>query len=327
MHWTERVGRRLKLRDLHILLAVVQHRSMAKAASSLAISQPAVSKAIADMEGVLGLRLLDRGRHGVEPTSYGLALVKRGRAVFDELKSGVEELLFLADPAVGELRIGSSEAMAAGVLPAVIERFSHQHPRAHVSIAQALFATTQYRDLRERSIDLLLGRIPDPFAENDLEAEILFDDHVRIVVGKRSKWARSRTLKLADLADEPWILAPPDTLAGLLTVDLFRVNGLKVPRAPLTTLSIHLYCQLAASGRFVTVLPTSVLQFRGKALGLKMLPIKLPVQPRPVAFVKLKNRTLSPVAQRFVECAREITRPLRTRSWGRKPQVPGFDAQ
>jgi DNA-binding transcriptional LysR family regulator len=318
MHWTERVGRRLKLRDLHILLAVVQHRSMAKAASSLAISQPAVSKAIADMEGVLGLRLLDRGRHGVEPTSYGLALVKRGRAVFDELKSGVEELLFLADPAVGELRLGSSEAMAAGVLPAVIERFSHQHPRAHVSIAQALFATTQYRDLRERSIDLLLGRIPDPFAENDLEAEILFDDHVRIVVGKRSKWARSRTLKLADLADEPWILAPPDTLAGSLTADLFRVNGLKVPRAPLTTLSIHLYCQLAASGRFVTVLPTSVLQFRGKALGLKMLPIKLPVQPRPVAFVKLKHRTLSPVAQRFVECAREITKPLRTPSWGRR---------
>ena len=77
----------------------------------------------------------------------------------------------------------------------------------------------------------------------------------------------------------------------------------------------------------MTVLPTSVLQFRGKALGLKMLPIKLPVQPRPVAFVKLKHRTLSPVAQQFVECAREITKPLRTRSWGGKPHVPGFDVQ
>jgi DNA-binding transcriptional LysR family regulator len=321
MHWSERIGRRLKLRDLHILLAVVQHRSMAKASRALGISQPAVSKAIADMEHLLGLHLLDRGRDGIEPTSYGLALVKRGLAVFDELKSGVEELLFLADPAVGELRLGSSEAMAAGVLPAVIERFSRQNPRAHVLIAQALFATMQYRELRERSIDLLIGRIPEPFAENDLEADILFDDHVRIVVGKRSKWARSRTLKLADLTDEPWILAPPDTLAGSLTADLFRVNGLDIPRAALKTLSIHLYCQLAASGRFVTVLPTSILQFRGKALGLEALPIKLPVQPRPVAFVRLKNRTLSPMAQRFVECAREITRPLRMRLVGR--QNPG----
>jgi DNA-binding transcriptional LysR family regulator len=313
MQWTERVGRQLKLRDLHILLAVVQHRSRAKAATALAISQPAVSKAISDMEDVLGLRLLDRGRYGVEPTAYGLALVKRGRAVFDELKTGVEELHFLADPTVGELRLGSAESIAAGALPAILNRFSHQNPGVHVTIAQALFATMQYRELRERSIDLLLGRIPQPFAENDLEADILFDDPPRVVIGKQSKWARCRALKLADLANEQWILAPPDTLAGSLTADLFRANGLDMPRAPLTTLSIHLYCQLAASGQFVTVLPTSVLHFRAKALGLKVLPINLPKQPRPVAFVKLRNRTLSPVAQRFVECAHEITKPLRVR--------------
>src|SRR5437016_14448962 len=102
MQWTERVGRRLKLRDLHILLAVVQHRSMAKAASALAISQPAVSKAIADMEAALGLHLLDRGRHGVEPTAYGRALVQRGRAVFDEVKTVVGGLTCLAAPATGE---------------------------------------------------------------------------------------------------------------------------------------------------------------------------------------------------------------------------------
>jgi DNA-binding transcriptional LysR family regulator len=313
MEYSERIGRRLKLRDLHILLAVVQHRSMAKAANALAISQPAVSKAIAEMEDVLGLRLLDRGRYGVEPTAYGDALVKRGRAAFDELKNGIEELLFLADPTVGELRLGSAEAMAAGMLPAAIDRFSRQNPGVNVSIAQALFATMQYRELRERSIDLLLGRIPESFAETDLEADILFDDPVHVVIGKQSKWARARGLKLADLANEAWILPPPDTLAGSLTADLFRANGLAVPRAPMTTLSMHLCCQLAATGRFVTVLSNSILHFRGEALGLKVLPIKLPLQPRPVAFLKIKHRTLSPVAQRFVECAYEITKPLRAR--------------
>jgi molybdenum-dependent DNA-binding transcriptional regulator ModE len=101
MQWVDRIGSRLKLRDLHILLTVVHRGSMAKAAAALAISQPAVSKAIADMEHMFGLRLLDRSRTGIEPTAYGRALVMRGQAIFDELKHGVEELAFLSDPSVG----------------------------------------------------------------------------------------------------------------------------------------------------------------------------------------------------------------------------------
>src|SRR5215213_2867149 len=106
MQWNDRIGRRLKLRDLHILLAVVQQGSMAKAASELAISQPAVSKVIADVEHTLGLRLLERSRNGIEPTEYGRALVRHGVAIFDELKQGGRELEFLADPSSGEVRIG-----------------------------------------------------------------------------------------------------------------------------------------------------------------------------------------------------------------------------
>src|SRR5919197_4559897 len=82
MHWSDRVGRRLKLRDLHIVLAVAKSGSMGKAAADLAISQPSVSKAIADVEHAVGLRLLDRGPRGIEPTIYGRALVSCGTAVF-----------------------------------------------------------------------------------------------------------------------------------------------------------------------------------------------------------------------------------------------------
>src|SRR4030081_2320090 len=166
MQWHDRIGRRLKLRDLHILLAVVQRGSMAKAATELAISQPAVSKAIADMEHTVGLRLLDRTRHGIEPTTYGRALIKRGMTIFDELKQAAQELDFLADPTVGELRIGSSESIAAGLLPAIIDRFSQQYPRVTLTVAQAVFATAHYRELRERSIDLLLGRMFSSFEED-----------------------------------------------------------------------------------------------------------------------------------------------------------------
>src|SRR5712692_7202360 len=304
MQWIDRVGRRLKLRDLHILLTVVQRGSMAKAAAALTISQPAVSKAIADMEHTLGLRLLDRSRNGIEPTAYGRALV-----IFDELKLGVEELAFLSDPTAGELRIGSTESIAAGLLPAVIERFSREYPRVHLDVAQAVMSTLHYRELRERSIDLLLGRIPTPFVEDDLQADVVYDDQVVVVAGRQSKWARSRRLKLTDLTGEPWILPPADTLAGSLARELFRAGGAEMPRAPITTLSIQLCCRLVASGRFVTTLPTSILRFGGRDLSLKVLPIQLPVQPRPGAVVILKNRMLSPVAKLFIECVRRLVRP------------------
>ncbi len=305
MQWVDRIGRRLKLRDLHIFLTVVQRGSMANAAADLAISQPAVSKAIADMEYTLGVRLLDRSRNGIEPTTFGRTLVKRGLAVFDELKQGVQELAFLADPTAGELRIGSTESIAAGLLPAVLERFSRDHPGVRLNVTQAVITTLHYRELRERSVDLLIGRIPMPFVENDLEAESVYDDPVVIVAGRQSKWARMRKIKLADLAGERWILPPADTLPGPLALELFRASGMEMPQAPVTTLSIHLCCRLAAGGRFITTLPTSVLRFGGLDQQIKSLPVKLPKQPRPVGVVTLKNRTLSPVARLFIDSLRQ----------------------
>jgi DNA-binding transcriptional LysR family regulator len=306
MEWAGRIGRRLKLRDLHLLITVVQRGSMAKAAAELGVSQPAVSKGIADMEQTLGLRLLDRGRNGIEPTAYGRALVKRGLIIFDELKQGVEELEFLADPSVGSLRIGSTESIAAGMLPAIIERFWRDYSDIHLDVAQTVISTLHYRELRERSIDLLIGRIPTPFTEDDLEADVVYDDQVVVVAGRQSKWARSRTVKLADLSSEPWILPPTNTMPGSLAVELFRAGGAEMPRAPITTLSMHLCCRLVASGRFVAILPVSILRFGGHDQALTRLPIKLLAQPRPVGIVTLKNRTLSPVAKLFIACVHRV---------------------
>ena len=105
LNWESRIGRRVRLRDLHILFAVIQHGSMAKAGTHLGISQSAVSQAIAALEDALEVPLLDRTPRGVEPTMYGAALVRRGRAAFDELRLGVKDIEFLADPTMGEVRI------------------------------------------------------------------------------------------------------------------------------------------------------------------------------------------------------------------------------
>src|SRR3954452_5839563 len=98
MQWLDGIGRGLNLRDLHILMAVAKSGSMGRAAADLAISPPSISKAIADVEHAVGLRLLDRGPHGIEPTIYGRALLNCGTAVLDELRQGVKALEFLTDP-------------------------------------------------------------------------------------------------------------------------------------------------------------------------------------------------------------------------------------
>lgn len=129
MQIKDRIGRRLKLHDLHVLMGVVQAGSMSKAAALLNTTQPAISKSVADLEHAMGARhLLDRTTQGVEPTPYGRALLRRCVAVFDELKQGVQEIEFIADPTVGEIRIGSTEPLAAGILPAIIGRLTRQYP-------------------------------------------------------------------------------------------------------------------------------------------------------------------------------------------------------
>jgi len=121
MDWADRIGRRIRLRDLHILLAVAEWGSMAKASAHLAISHPVVSKTISDLEHTVGVRLFDRNSQGVELTTYGRALLKCGVTVFDEMRQGLKQIEFLADPESGELAIGCSDITMASLLPAIVE--------------------------------------------------------------------------------------------------------------------------------------------------------------------------------------------------------------
>jgi len=157
MAWSERIGRRIRLRDIQILLAVVQCGNMTKAAKQLAISKPVVSKVIADLEYVVGVRLLDRDRHGAEPTIYGAALIKHDAAAFDELKQGVQEIEFLTDPTVGELRVGATAPMLAGILPVIVDRLRRRHPRLVFDVMEATGGPALHRELRERNVDLVLA--------------------------------------------------------------------------------------------------------------------------------------------------------------------------
>ena len=153
----------------------------------------------------MGIRLLDRTPKGVEPTVYGRTLLLRGLAVFDELRSSVKDIKFLTDPTAGELRIGSTQGIANGVLVAILDRLSTQRPRLAFQVKVGDVATLLNHDLRERNIDLFFGRIWD-IKEDDLNTEILFEDPLFVVAGINSRWTRCRKLALKDLIDEAWIM-------------------------------------------------------------------------------------------------------------------------
>src|SRR5436305_7290866 len=156
------ISRRIKLRQLTVFIAVVEYGSMAKAAEHLSISQPVISKMIATLEQTLGVPLLERSRLGVEPTLYGKALLKRSIALCNDLRSGVDELQSLADPTMGELRIGSTEPVMSGLLPTIIHRLSPQYPKLALHFTEADPPELPARHLTNHDIDLMIGRLPNP---------------------------------------------------------------------------------------------------------------------------------------------------------------------
>jgi len=174
---------------------------MAKAARELAMSQPAVSEAIANLEHVLAVRLLDRSPRGVEPTVYGNALLKRSVAVFDELKQSVKDIEFLSDPTTGEVTIGCPESIAATALPSIVENFAKKYPRVVLHVEDVPSPSIRFAEgLRSRKYDLILARWPTPMSRDDftddLHVETLFDDPLVVAAGSHTSWQRRRKIEL-----------------------------------------------------------------------------------------------------------------------------------
>src|SRR5712672_3274086 len=163
MQLSDRIGLRMKLHDLHVLMAVVQAGSMSKAAALLNTTQPAISRSIAELERTIGVRLLERNPQGVEPTEYGRALLDGGVAVFDDLRQAGKNIVF------------------------------------HLVTA---YLEPLRRELSERNVDLLIVRRFGPTADERLDFEFLFDDAYVVAAGAQNQWVWRRRIELAELASE-----------------------------------------------------------------------------------------------------------------------------
>jgi DNA-binding transcriptional LysR family regulator len=199
------------------------------------------------------------------------------------------------------------------VITDAINGFSRRYPDITCQVVEADSTNLEYRQLQERSVDLMVTRIPHGFADDELDAEILFNDPHFVVAGANSNWATRRNVTLADLVDEPWIIPASLVVEAILT-EAFGAQDLKVPEGAVITSFILMRNHLLATGRFLTVLPDSVLRYNAKQWALCALPIKLRTKPRPIAIITLKNRTISPAVRLFIEQLRSVARAFSRRS-------------
>ena len=312
--WESQIGGRLKLRDLYVFSTVAQRGNIAKAAAELGVSQPTIPEVIADLEHVLGVRLFDRSRQGVELTIYGTSLLRRSRAAFDELRQGTREIEFLTDPSAGELRIGCPESIATALVSPIVQRFVRQYPRATINIFHLNTPTLDLPQLHDRTLDMVIVRSPLPRVDDptgkDLQMECLFNDDLVVATGAKNPWTHRRKIDLADLINEPWILTPPGAAIYNHMIQAFRARGLATPAVTIGTQTGALRGELLATGRYIAPLPRTIFNLYAKQFPLKILSVDLPVRPWPVMLVTFKNRTLSPVVERFIECTRSIAKSV-----------------
>ena len=311
-HW-ERVARRLKLRDLRVLLTVQKCGSMAKAAQQLGVSQPAVSLTISNMEQLLGLKLFDRMAHGVVPTLFGAELANGVAASTDSLAQSLRKIAYLQDPTVGDFKVGCPDTVSVLLMP-LIERMHRKSPRIRVHVLDTVAPTLHLPAVLDRKIDLAIVRIAGPVENRtlhpDLKVEVLFNDLTAIVAGMTSKWARRRKLTLSDLEQASWILPPPETLNHQIVESSLSYEGCAPPLVNLVTFSFQLRVSMLANDDYVSVLPQSVLKMHGDWLPVKRLPVALRPHVWPTVLVTLKSRTLNPLASSFIDRLKESTRFL-----------------
>ncbi len=307
-----RLARRLRLRDLHTLLVVLDCGSMAKAAGVLALTQPAVSKAMQEMEMELGVPLLERDARGVRPTVFGEAMAARARVMVDELGQGARDLAHLADSNVGEVRIGTTEPMTFTGAEA-IRLVARDRPRitfeVEISDTGSLLA-----DLRARRLDAVVTRYGFGAADDDLDAAWLFRVPLVAVADRRNPLLRRKALRLADVMAEPWTLSPPETFLGRLVAAAFRQEGLPLPPAAVTSVSIAMRLSLIAGGRYLSMLPRTMLHHPTNAPWLRALDVTVEDSEGAIAALTLKRRWMPGPVGLFLEAVKAVG-----------PATPGVD--
>lgn len=300
-----RLPRHLKMAELRVFVAVLEHRSFHKAAAALHLTQPAVTKAVAGLEQTLGVKLFDRHAHGVEPTALGTTFAPRAAAIFDELRRAAQDLKSVTSGATGSLRIGTVPMPAIPFVPVAIKRMVDAQPNLFVAVVEER-ETDLVDRLRRRDVELAILRLSNFDLDADLQVAPLFDEQLCVIAAKDHPLAGRKDLTWPELLRQRWVMPPADCFFFEYILRTFSKLDLEMPRHVVEAFSIQFQFNMALHGGMLSFGLRSQIDFTPGKDFLVRLPFELPTIAKAVGAVSLKSHDASPLAQQFVAHVRDL---------------------
>ncbi|MBT9491021.1 MAG: LysR family transcriptional regulator [Paucibacter sp.] len=305
-----RLPRHLKLSELRVFIAVFELGSFHRAAAAVHLTQPAVTKSIAGLEKMLGVKLFERLTNGVEPTSFGRSFAPRALAVFSELRRAAQELNSLRSGATGTLRVGTVPMPAIPFLPIAIRRLGEAQPSCAVAVIEAREAELLDR-LRKGDIELAILRLSLLELDADMLATALFDEQLAVLAGRDHPLVERERLSWDELLEQRWVIPPPDCIFYEYLLRNLAGQGLAMPRASVEAYSVPVQVGLTQHGGLLSFGMRSRFEFGDQRHRLMRLPFEFSCAARPVAVVSLRCRERGPLAQQLIThiCAQYAQTP------------------
>ncbi|WP_019142319.1 LysR family transcriptional regulator [Noviherbaspirillum massiliense] len=305
------IQNRLRMRQLALIAALSEMRSLRKVAEHMHLSQPAATKMLHEIEETLGVTLFERLPRGMQPTTYGESVIRYAQMLLSDLDNLRKDLVAQEEGGVGEIRVGSIMAPAPGLLMRAIvdlkERFPHLKISIHMDTSDVLAQM-----LEQGRLDIVLGRIPSP-EHSGLNFEVLDNESLSVIAGNQHPLSRTRRVALADLASMTWILQPPTSPMRQLMERAFQDAGMSTPAQLVETASILATTTLLQETDMVAVVPTSIARHYAVAGMICILPVRLKFQLEPYGIITRKERFPAPAVKLFQETLRRLSLPDRMR--------------
>ena len=300
---------RLKTRHLLLLLHLYEQRSVLRAAEAANMTQPAASKLLSEMEGILGVPLFERHARGVEPTWYGQVLIRRARAALSEIGRAHDEIAAMRSGRMGQAAIGTVVNPGTTLVPQAIAAVKRDFPdiliRVEMDYSRPLVAK-----LLDGQLDIVIGRILGPEGASDLEFEPLADEPHSVIVRAGHPLTQRSVLSHADLIEYGWIMPPAASVLRTRLDSMFLEHGLAPPQNIIETASLPVIIHLLRHSDLLTALPAESVAPYLQTAQMQVLPIELGVRMEFFGIIRRRDQQLSPGAERVLDSLRATARLL-----------------
>ncbi|EGC4458942.1 LysR family transcriptional regulator [Salmonella enterica] len=296
-------SQRIRLRHLHTFVAVAQQGTLGRAAETLNLSQPALSKTLNELEQLTGTRLFERGRLGAQLTVPGEQFLTHAVKVLDALNTAGQALNRKEDASADVVRIGALPTAALGILPAVIGRFHQQQKSTSLQVA-TMNNTMLLAGLKSGEIDLGIGRMSDPELMGGLNYELLFLESLKLVV-RPGHPLLQETITLSRVMEWPVVVSPKGTVPRQNAEALLQSQGCKMPAGCIETLSASLSRQLTVDYDYVWFVPSGAVKEDLRQATLVSLPVPNQSAGEPIGILTRVDIPLSTGAQMLIAAIRK----------------------